>query len=40
MPQVHFHLGGRLQLQAGAGALHQPGAGLTGVASWRLIREF
>jgi len=40
MPQAHVHLGRRLQLQAGVGALRQPGAGLTGVASWRLIREF
>ena len=40
MPQVHFHLGHRIQLQIGAGGERHPGRRANAAASWRLIREF
>jgi hypothetical protein len=40
MPQVHVHLGRRLQFQVGAGAERHPGGRANAAASWRLIREF
>lgn len=40
MPQLHVHLGARLQLQFGFGLLRQPGGAVNPVAAWRLIREF
>lgn len=40
MPQVHFHLGQRVQLQVGLGAQREPADRLRPAAGWRLIREF
>lgn len=40
MPQAHFRLVDRLNLQVGGGIEHRTPRGTRGVAGWRLIREF
>lgn len=40
MPQMHVHLGARLQFQFGAGGERHPGRRFQAAAAWRLIREF
>jgi hypothetical protein len=40
MPQMHVHLGSRMQLQFGFGGVRQPGRPVNAAAAWRLIREF
>jgi hypothetical protein len=40
MPQMHVHLGARIQFQFGVGVERSPGQSMNAAASWRLIREF